>query len=602
MDKEEQELASTLAMMSSTQSPDADAGASPASETDDAKNGATVKIEPRIAKQGKRQSSEDKDNNDEDNDEDEDYVDEEDHAPERASANAPSGAHVDEATHSGRFSEEEKNTLFGLILKDPDLFRAFVHQLTKRKWGGRSWMNEIAKRFNQLVPYQRKHDAVRHHLKLRKARSPGTGSDEDIIESLLEHSLDCHKSDTCSKCLSLHRVRVRLGFASCGWPDCEHCDNSKPHVLRPFDARTLLRQIRAQGGVASLTARGGSSNAEASSGKGMARGNRRAGAGLPELQTPGSANGPSGKAPAPLTMPELSPTNFHNMAPGFPGVMPFSPFLHSPLSPMLQANLRAIAFNSPKSARTDRSDSSSSTGSEVTQQLPGSTDAASADAAQKRFLAAQGDAANLIALQMLLNTPKGNTQFDTLSPMSISSTTTFSPTNDTSKLANMFLLAGNNNNNNNGMGNMAIPMGFGAGGMGGNVASPTHGGMAGYQAAAQAVAQAAAATANKTSPSSAIAQSGPPGAGAGLGTLSSLALGAQPFSPAGMTSSSSSSPPTSPSIDRSMVLPFNPKLMELAGQETPAKKRAFQDAFNTIQQEISRCATNSAKQSKLSSS
>uniref|UniRef100_A0A7S2WFG1 Uncharacterized protein n=1 Tax=Mucochytrium quahogii TaxID=96639 RepID=A0A7S2WFG1_9STRA len=144
---------------------------------------------------------------------------------------------------SGRFTEEEKQKLFSLITDDPDLLRAFLHQLTKRKWGGKSWMNEIAKRFNALVKNKRKHDAVRHHLKLRKNRNGSGCEDEDCIISLLRHTISCFKKETCSKCFQLHRLRVKMGFASCGLKHCSFCDSSKPHVLSPYDPRELLASL-----------------------------------------------------------------------------------------------------------------------------------------------------------------------------------------------------------------------------------------------------------------------------------------------------------------------------------------------------------------------
>eukprot|EP00512_Aurantiochytrium_limacinum_P002852 CAMPEP_0171497576 /NCGR_PEP_ID=MMETSP0958-20121227/7352_1 /TAXON_ID=87120 /ORGANISM="Aurantiochytrium limacinum, Strain ATCCMYA-1381" /LENGTH=553 /DNA_ID=CAMNT_0012031841 /DNA_START=340 /DNA_END=2001 /DNA_ORIENTATION=- len=473
----------------------------------------------------------------------------------------------EDGTHSGRFSEEEKTILFNLILKDPDLFRAFVHQLTKRKWGGRSWMNEIAKRFNQLVPHQRKHDAVRHHLKLRKARSPGTGSDEDIIESLLEHSLDCVKSDTCSKCLSLHRVRVRLGYASCGWPSCEYCDTSKPHVLHAFNARALLREIRAKGP-------------------------RAAASSIPTLQSPSSSRlstetlpfpsplnedslkkqfnftAPKAQSPSPLTLQtdmNATQTPASAMAaaaaaaaaamaenPRIANLLSLSSIM--PLSPMLSSRLTALSFDSPKGARSDRSDSSSSLGSEVTQRIPTQQDIGH----DNKNAALFGDQAKLLALQMLLNTPRAAVSPDHLNfAMNNASTNNLSPTNDTNKVANLpSMLLFNNNNTSNSL---------------------------------------AALHAAKFQQQSQHFGGNP---GMSLSTLSSLALGAQQL--AALSPSNSSTP-----IDRSMVLPFNAKLMQLTPKDDglAGKKRQVDDAFSVASAGVNNNLDSaSSKRAKLTSS
>ena len=145
---------------------------------------------------------------------------------------------------SGRFSESEKQILFSMIKQDADLFRAFVHQLTKGKWDGKSWMNEISKRFNELVPEKRKSDAIRHHMKLRRQKDClDEKDDKQILISLVRHSMQCGRPDQCARCFQLHRFRVKLGYASCGLTACKFCDATKPYVLNPFDPFALLGQL-----------------------------------------------------------------------------------------------------------------------------------------------------------------------------------------------------------------------------------------------------------------------------------------------------------------------------------------------------------------------
>mmetsp|Transcript_19283 Transcript_19283/g.37806 ORF Transcript_19283/g.37806 Transcript_19283/m.37806 type:complete len:514 (-) Transcript_19283:321-1862(-) len=153
----------------------------------------------------------------------------------------------------GRFSQSERRLLFGIIREDPELLRSFLHQLKRRIWDGKSWMHEIGTRFNKRAKRKRSHDAVRHHLKLRRPQPTDNrvilSADEQELADflhLLEHSSTCSRRDACARCLQLSRLRVRRGLARCGYPGCDKCDPSLPHVLDDFDVRGLLRFTQQQ--------------------------------------------------------------------------------------------------------------------------------------------------------------------------------------------------------------------------------------------------------------------------------------------------------------------------------------------------------------------
>ncbi|GBG25640.1 Hypothetical Protein FCC1311_018592 [Hondaea fermentalgiana] len=148
----------------------------------------------------------------------------------------------------GRFSQSERRLLFSIIREDPELLRSFLHQLKRRIWDGKSWMHEIGTRFNKRAKKKRSHDAVRHHLKLRRpqptdSRAVVSAEEQEVTDflHLLEHSSTCSRRDACARCLQLSRLRVRRGLARCGYPGCDKCDPTLPHVLEDFDVRALLR-------------------------------------------------------------------------------------------------------------------------------------------------------------------------------------------------------------------------------------------------------------------------------------------------------------------------------------------------------------------------
>eukprot|EP00516_Mucochytrium_quahogii_P003547 CAMPEP_0203763324 /NCGR_PEP_ID=MMETSP0098-20131031/16017_1 /ASSEMBLY_ACC=CAM_ASM_000208 /TAXON_ID=96639 /ORGANISM=" , Strain NY0313808BC1" /LENGTH=383 /DNA_ID=CAMNT_0050658037 /DNA_START=62 /DNA_END=1213 /DNA_ORIENTATION=- len=130
--------------------------------------------------------------------------------------------------NKGRFSKAEKKILFGLIREDTGLFHAFLHQRKERMYGTKSWMHEIAQRYNKKATETRSLEAIRHHLMFRKTAN-GKG-DKNGDNLLLEHAEQCHQCDTCTKCLIFQRSCVQAGWAKCGYDLCTECDKSLPHV------------------------------------------------------------------------------------------------------------------------------------------------------------------------------------------------------------------------------------------------------------------------------------------------------------------------------------------------------------------------------------
>ncbi|CAK8998406.1 Myb_DNA-bind_5 domain-containing protein [Durusdinium trenchii] len=128
----------------------------------------------------------------------------------------------------GRFLKSEKKILFNLIREDPGLFHAFLHQRKERMYGTKSWMHEIAQRYNRLATDKRSLEAIRHHLMFRKTSA--TRSDKNSERVLLEHAKQCDQSDTCTKCLIFQRSCVQSGVARCGYVECTECDKVLPHV------------------------------------------------------------------------------------------------------------------------------------------------------------------------------------------------------------------------------------------------------------------------------------------------------------------------------------------------------------------------------------
>jgi len=144
----------------------------------------------------------------------------------------------------GRFSKKEKRILFNLIRADGELLSSFLHQLKRRNWNGKSWMYEIGNRFNEVAVRKRSHDAIRHHLKLRRSVDKISINQETLdMITLLKHTMICSKPDACTRCLQLDRLRVKKGLACCGAEDCKECNKESPHVLQPFDVQTLLLSI-----------------------------------------------------------------------------------------------------------------------------------------------------------------------------------------------------------------------------------------------------------------------------------------------------------------------------------------------------------------------
>jgi len=154
----------------------------------------------------------------------------------------------------GRFSQEEKKILVSLILDDPHVLSAFCHQQRKQNIQGKSFMHLITDRFNEKTSKFRSHDAVRHHLKLRRSNLSSatkkqqgmvSGSrDVRMLEKLLEHRWICTNQDSCTRCLQMHRLRVQRRLASCGYENCFSCDKRLPAVKDRFNPKELLAEIR----------------------------------------------------------------------------------------------------------------------------------------------------------------------------------------------------------------------------------------------------------------------------------------------------------------------------------------------------------------------
>jgi len=160
----------------------------------------------------------------------------------------------EETSRTGRFSPDERKILVSLIWDDAEVLSAFCHQQRKQNIRGKSFMHLITDRFNQRTNQKRSHDAVRHHLKLRRSNlgplmnkgqnvSP-TLRDFRMLEKLLEHRWVCSSHNACTRCLQMHRLRVQRGLACCDFAPCQSCDKSLPSVRDPFDAREVLLEIR----------------------------------------------------------------------------------------------------------------------------------------------------------------------------------------------------------------------------------------------------------------------------------------------------------------------------------------------------------------------
>jgi len=146
----------------------------------------------------------------------------------------------------GRFSDNEKKFLFDLIRGDSELFSVFLHQRKERMYGTKSWMHEIANRYNKLATKPRTLEAIRHHLMFRKGNA-NLANDE----FLRKHSKRCNQQDTCTKCLIFQRSCVSSKTGRCGVDSCVDCDPELPHVddairnvdiLKPVEKVNLQKQ------------------------------------------------------------------------------------------------------------------------------------------------------------------------------------------------------------------------------------------------------------------------------------------------------------------------------------------------------------------------
>jgi len=151
-----------------------------------------------------------------------------------------------------RFSIDERKLLFTIIKEDALLTHAFLHQVTKRIWDGKSWMHEIGKRFNNRAAEKRSNEAVRHHLKLRRKvrvngqRVPPLEQEDIDFRNLLDHCCNCIRQDECARCLQLCRLRVKRQLAKCGYEECTSCDPKLPNVFDSgFEPRNLLNSRKA---------------------------------------------------------------------------------------------------------------------------------------------------------------------------------------------------------------------------------------------------------------------------------------------------------------------------------------------------------------------
>jgi len=136
-------------------------------------------------------------------------------------------------SRSGRFGDEEQAILVDVIRGDDELRRSFLHKIRSRQYEKKSWMHEIATRFNMRSSSKRSLDAVRHHFMQRRAG-------RDSKSALVWHAMRCRRRESCTKCLLLDRIRVESGLASCGVAQCRICDKSRPDVFKPFSPHKLL--------------------------------------------------------------------------------------------------------------------------------------------------------------------------------------------------------------------------------------------------------------------------------------------------------------------------------------------------------------------------
>jgi hypothetical protein len=136
--------------------------------------------------------------------------------------------------NKGRFSLEEKKQLFTLIRDDACIFSAFLHQRKERMFGTKSWMHEIANRFNQIITGKKRSlEAIRHHLMFRKTETSSGNAGLSIAAELDKTSLElqehfklCHYKGTCTKCLIFQRVCVQQGAYKCGYAACNICNSA----------------------------------------------------------------------------------------------------------------------------------------------------------------------------------------------------------------------------------------------------------------------------------------------------------------------------------------------------------------------------------------
>jgi len=148
----------------------------------------------------------------------------------------------------GRFTIDENETLFSLILADPRIRSAFCHQQRTRNGKGESLIEDLTNRFNEKSIKPRSKDAIRHHLKLRRTttgdQKKGGGSHSiKLLERLLKHHTNCEQKTGCTRCLMMQRLRVQLGVAKCDYHNCISCNSSNPAVQNPFNTNETLFKI-----------------------------------------------------------------------------------------------------------------------------------------------------------------------------------------------------------------------------------------------------------------------------------------------------------------------------------------------------------------------